>query len=204
MGSKFQYDQHVTCPHNYMSNFKQELNNFIKEYTRNICFNGHFESYHYFSSCEAEIQSMFSPDPDSLAFMNAKYPILFDSSKKCGSIHIRKNHPNFTDEIDYIKRALEYLPRDVTYIVLSNDMKIVEQELAPINNNFIFVGNNLDFIDMWIISMCRYNIMSHSTMSWWGSFLNTRDDKIVICPKTMQKIYPGPICNFYFKTYIQL
>jgi hypothetical protein len=202
---KFQYHGKVCCPHQYTGNYKEELLAFVNNnHAANICFEGYFESHHYFSSCTEEIRSMFQPDPESLAYMEAKYPILFDSSKKCCSIHIRKHHPNFNDDIDYIKRAIEYLPSDTTYVVVSNDLEIAKKELEPLGKELVFADQNPDFIDMWIMSQCRYNIMSHSTMSWWGVFLNTHKDKVIICPKTMQNTYPGPLRNFYFDTYISL
>jgi hypothetical protein len=199
---KFKYDGNSGCPHRYTDNFKEALVSFVNsKYDKNICFEGHFESHHYFSSCVEKIRSMFQPDPESLAIIQAKYPILFDPSKKCASIHIRKHHTSFNDDVEYIKRAMAHLPNDVTYIVMTNDFEAVKSELG---NEFIFAEGNHDFIDMWIISLCHYNIMSHSTMSWWGAFLNSHEDKVVVCPQTMQNIYPGPISNFYFKTYILL
>lgn len=190
-----QYHGKVGIPHNYNDNFKEKLIEFINQNSsRNICFEGHFESHEYFSKYENELKFMFSPDENSLRAMPRE---LF--TKTCGSIHIRKYHTSFTDDINYIKRAIESLPSDVTYIVMSNDIEAVEKELG---NNFIYSRGNFDYVDMWIMSLCKYNIMSHSTMSWWGAYLNQHKDKVVVCPKTMQNIYPGPISNFYLKDYI--
>jgi hypothetical protein len=201
----FKYCEKTVCPHRYTDDFKESLVSFVNSnYDKNICFEGHFESHHYFSSCVEKIRSMFQPDPESLAVIQAKYPILFDPSKKCASIHIRKHHTSFRDDVDYVKRAIDFLPNDITYIVVSNDFEAVMKEFAPLGKEFIFADQNHDFIDMWIISLCKYNIMSHSTMSWWGAFLNSHEDKVVVCPQTMQNIYPGPISNLYFKTYVPL
>ena len=202
---KFLYDGKAECPHMYTENFKEALISFVNSNSdKNICFEGHFESHHYFSSCTDEIRTMFQPDAESLAIVQAKYPILFDPSKKCASIHIRNHHSRFHDDVNYVKRAMDFLPNDVTYIVVSNDFEAVKKEFSSLGKEFIFAEGNHDFIDVWIVSLCNYNIMSHSTMSWWGAFLNIHEDKVVVCPRTMQNIYPGPISNFYFKEYVPL
>jgi hypothetical protein len=203
--SNFNYTKFAYVQTDYRnSNFKQELVNYVNNTHENICLQGHFESHHYFSNYKDEIISMLSPDQNSLDFITTKYPMLLNSSKSVGAIHIRKHHPSFNDDAVYIQRAIDYLPADVTYIVISNDIEAAKKELEPIDRDFIFASNNFDFIDVWIMSLCKYNIMSHSTMSWWGSFLNLHEDKVVIYPQTRENIYPGPISNFYLKTYIPL
>ena len=80
---------------------------------------------------------------------------------------------------------------DETRIVLKSKSSIEEYEFegknklnfSKKNRNIHFIENNLDYMDLWIMSLCTHNIINKSTFSWWGAYLNKNDDKIIIAPK---------------------
>jgi hypothetical protein len=39
-----------------------------------------------------------------------------------------------------------------------------------------------DYIELWLMSLCKNNILSNSSFSWWGSFLNENLNKKIIAP----------------------
>ena len=47
----------------------------------------------------------------------------------------------------------------------------------------IIFRNNPDVVDMFVFTICKYNIISNSTFSNWGAWLNDIDNKVVFAPK---------------------
>jgi hypothetical protein len=49
-------------------------------------------------------------------------------------------------------------------------------------DNSIIVSNLEDYEELWMMSLCTNNIISNSSFSWWGAFLNRNDNKNIFVP----------------------
>ena len=51
------------------------------------------------------------------------------------------------------------------------------------------IVNTEDYIDLWCQSLCKHSIVSRSTFSFWGAYLNLNADKIILYNKNDRKPY---------------
>lgn len=85
--------------------------------------------------------------------------------------------------VEYYKKQIDYFLYKLNnpfFIFLSNDVSFVENEFSYLKNKKI--SKNSVGVDLAIMSLCEYAIVSNSTLSWWGAYL-MKKRKIVFAPK---------------------
>jgi hypothetical protein len=113
------------------------------------------------------------------------------------SIHVRRgdylNHESYKNicGLNYYCSAIRYIKTlimDPFFIVFSDDILWCKENLNNIlsDTSVIYVDWNTgkeSYKDMQLISNCKHNIIANSSFSWWGAWLNTFPNKIIIAPK---------------------
>lgn len=90
---------------------------------------------------------------------------------------------------NYYKKAMEYITsidKNVKFLVFTNDKEYCSSFLSAydtVEASDYLVGLP-DWVDMMLMSKCKYNITANSTFSWWGAYLNQTPDAVVIAPDT--------------------
>ncbi len=127
------------------------------------------------------------------------------SEEKSISLHIRRGdyllpsnaHLNVCTE-DYYKKAVESLHVDESYsiYVFSDDVEWVKTNLK-FKQRTVYVDDKgvKPYWSIYLMSLCRINIISNSTFSWWGTFLNNNSNKMVIAPSKWRNDKENP--NLY-------
>jgi len=44
-------------------------------------------------------------------------------------------------------------------------------------------GEHASYLDLWLMSRCRHHIVANSTFSWWGAWLNSDAESLVVAPR---------------------
>lgn len=81
----------------------------------------------------------------------------------------------------YFKNAISYFGKDKLYLIISDDIEWCKKNFK--GNNFFFSEGESSIVDLYLQTMCNHNIISNSSFSWWGAWLNNNPEKIVIAPK---------------------
>lgn len=176
----------------------------------NICLFGYFQSPLYFENCQSIIYELIRLS-DKKSEIRNKYHSLFD--KKSLSMHFRMGdykqkryyHPIMNYE--YFEGALTYIMENTTvervlYLCEQEDNEYVGKQINLLKNKyptleFIKVDDSLpDYEQLLIMTCCDHNIMSNSTFSWWGAYMNENSEKIVCYPSVWFGEYYEHTHNF--------
>ncbi len=157
-------------------------------YSPNMCIAGYFQSEKYFQHHKKEIIELFKPHPEITEYLQKKYGDLLNCPNTV-SVHMRsyldfdpaqRIYPFYGK--CYFEKAMSLFPADTLFIVFSNDMNLCKKELADIPRNMYFVEGEEHYHDLYLMSMCKHNIICHSSFSWWAAYLNPNPHKIIITP----------------------
>ena len=151
----------------------------------NFDLRGFFSSAAFFEYAEADVRYYLTPKKEIINELKSKYVHLF--SKKTCSIHIRRGdflkfklqYPLISDY--FYETAMAHFDKDTVFVVFSDDINYCKSKFR--GDKFVFIENEKDIVDMFLMSMCDNHIISNSTFSWWGAWLNQKDSKKIIAPK---------------------
>ena len=154
---------------------------------------GYFQSETYFTNIadlvRNELRIITPPNAANTKLLSTL------SNETTVSLHIRRGDYLSTNGtgtfatcgLDYYTTAISYLARQIGSIVIyvfSDDPDWARDNLLSDYPIIILDQNsgNLDYEDLRLMSACQHNIISNSTFSWWGAWLNPNPGKIVIAP----------------------
>lgn len=174
---------------------KNMYNTHIRENSYHV---GYFQSFKYFEGIESILKETFTIKSEKSEYFltNSK---LINSFENSISIHIRRGDYTLDRNIDYIGlcslsyyyNALNFLKEGLnTYevFIFSDDLIWVKENFKGTNFNYLSNPNsNSSYEDLKLMSLCKNNIISNSTFSWWAAWLNSDENKKIIAPKTWFK-----------------
>lgn len=132
------------------------------------------------------------------------------------SIHIRRgdylnpaNSSVFGNicTLSYYQKSIKWFNdsfQDISFFVFSDDITWVKENLQFPSEVYYIDWNsgNNSWEDMCLMSLCKHNIVANSTFSWWGAWLNSNPEKLVLCPPKYTNSDNG--IDLFPKTWIRI
>lgn len=155
---------------------------------------GYWQSEKYFLEIAETIRQDFSfrlpPSAQNAAVMQQI------ASSNAVSLHIRRgdyvSNPGAAQtyavcSLDYYRNAIEHIAKHVEhphFFIFSDDISWARENLR-MDFPHLYIDHNTgaeSYMDMRLMSLCKNNIIANSSFSWWGAWLNSHKNKIVIAP----------------------
>jgi len=141
-----------------------------------LTLHGYYQSERYFENCKEEIRKEFT-------FRKKSNTVVKPNTT---SIHVRRgdylkfpeHHPLCS--MDYYNSAISMF-EDQNFLVFSDDIKWCKENFK--GDKFTFCEGNSSEEDLQIMAKCDNHIMANSSFSWWGAWLGTNQDKVIVSPK---------------------
>lgn len=181
------------------SNKKNRITDFlgrIKRLLRSTT-EGYYQNEKYFNNIDAVIRKEFTLK-NSMSEEGMKWQEKIIASENSVSIHIRRGDyvqdPKTSAfhgacNVEYYIKALEKITeilkmKNMEIFVFSDDILWAKENLDfPHQMYFVSDPRIADYEEMWLMSLCKHNVIANSTFSWWGAWLNNNPNKIVVGPK---------------------
>lgn len=183
---------HYLWKYKFYEESDQSFSEKLKNIKGNYYIKGWFQDERYFKGIRPILLKEFVPCKKIKIPMELKQAL---EEAESVSIHVRRGDYvkiNRSLNSAYYKKAINFIKNvyiNPIFIIFSDDLEWVKKNLQ-IDARCILVNENnqlQDYEELFIMSRCKSNIISNSTFSWWGAWLNRNKDKIVIAPRNWLK-----------------
>lgn len=165
--------------------YSQPISSYEKiKYAPNLKLNGHFQSWKYFDHNKIYIRKLFSPTTSIQKKLNDEFKWLEDYT----AIQVRRgDYIKFPDHhpllpVEYFINAVESANPE-RLIIFSDDYTWCHKNLQFKNISCEYrLEHDSDYMELYMMSLCKNLIISNSSFGWWAAYLNTHPNKKIYAP----------------------
>lgn len=181
------------------------------ENNRTINLDGYFQSEKYFNHCRPLILALLQPKAHIQEYIGKNYAFLQDDEwtslhvRRGDYVGLSETHPlnpHPLQPVEYYHNAIEHLGSK-NILVFSDDINWCKENFKNLNCKFVEEREHLeeefhqthpdfvktsdenlasDYTEMNIMAACHNHIIANSSFSWWGAWLNDKEEKQVCAP----------------------
>ncbi len=157
-----------------------------------IYLDGLWQSENYFKDIEQTIREDLQIIPPTDFLNNGMAEKIYNN--QAVALHVRwfdRPGNNVTRNVsaEYYQAAITLMEEKVEaarYFIFSDDPEAARSILSLPEERVTFVSHNQSdesaYSDLWLMTLCRYFINANSTFSWWGAWLSSYAEKMVVTP----------------------
>jgi len=159
-----------------------------------VYLDGYFQNENYFKAIRKQLLNDFSFPQPSDSNKNIEYEI--KTADNTVGVHIRRGDyikPHINNyhgllPLSYYQQATKEIEKRIVnprYFIFSDDPDWCKTAFTFLGDTYQIVSRPItnSWEDMYLMSLCKHNIIANSSYSWWGAWLNNNKDKIVIAPR---------------------
>ena len=186
-----------------------------------VYLDGYFQSPHYFKTIEATIRQDFHSSAAPHPGPSGRYAEQIRALSCPVAVHVRRgdyaSNPQITASHgllngSYYEMALNIMDRltdgRAQYVVFSDDINAALQIFSA--RQVLAIRHPAPVLpqeDIVLMQSCHHHIIANSSFSWWGAWLNPRQDKYVIAPRmwfSREKLRLQPVHDLFPAGWIQV
>lgn len=179
----------------YILEKKPQYDSRVFEINKDVYFDGTWMNENYFGINKDYIKDIYSKRPDLNLYQEEIETQIRQSDSV--SVHIRRGDyaNNITTNkyhglvpIAYYKSLIEEISQinpNTHFFFFSDDIDWVRENIKS-NHNYTYVLQSkygMEHHDLYLMSLCNFNIIANSTFSWWAAWLNSNPQKKVYAPR---------------------
>lgn len=189
-------------------------NDILKKYNGYVLLDGYWQTEKYFHA----ITNILRKDLQIITMPQKQDLEIIHQIKNTNSISLHIRRADYTNaetisthglcSLDYYIKGVKFMCSKIKkpiFFVFSDDITWAKENLI-LEFPTVFVGHNSadkNYEDLRLMSICQHNIIANSSFSWWGAWLNTNPNKIVIAPEewfaTTERNYQDVIPSNWIK-----
>lgn len=137
---------------------------------------------------------------DQCSILNSKQKIIYFDNQEIKSNHLYHQ----INSIEFIKKALKYIRKidsgaELVWIGKNEDrFKLIDEGV------FIDSSNQSKEQIIYILSQAKHNIVGHDLLSWWGAWLNSHPQSLVLAEKQFFNDFRDDSSSVYPSKWIKI
>jgi hypothetical protein len=187
-----------TIPAHFFPYFKEEKFSFNENTLlipkQNVYLEGYWQTEKYFKTFRSNLLNDFTLR-NPISEKARVFQKIIENAQNSVAVHVRRGDYVQNEvtkayhgvcDLEYYKSAMENMKIEIlnpTFFIFSDDKDYVKNTFFEFQNCIFIEGIELDVEELFLMSICKNNIIANSSFSWWGAWLNKNENKCVIAPK---------------------